>query len=94
MLGAGFGLPAEAALALSLLKRARDFTIGLPALGAYQLVESRALLHAIASRFSRSLKAKPRPRRPGFQLTRPGGKGRPCASQRVNHQGDSNDVDE
>ena len=43
MLGAGFGLPPETALALSLLKRARDFAIGLPTLGAYQLVESGRL---------------------------------------------------
>jgi putative membrane protein len=50
MLGAGFGLPAETALALSLLKRARDFTIGLPTLGAYQIVESRLLLRPDADR--------------------------------------------
>jgi putative membrane protein len=43
MLGAGFGLPPEVALALSLLKRARDFTIGAPVLGAYQLIESERL---------------------------------------------------
>jgi glycosyltransferase 2 family protein len=42
-LGAGFGLPPEIALALSLLKRGRDFAIGLPALGAYQLIESGRL---------------------------------------------------
>ena len=43
MLGAGFGLPPETALALSLLKRARDFAIGVPVLSAYQLVESGRL---------------------------------------------------
>jgi putative membrane protein len=43
LLGAGFGLTPEAALALSLLKRGRDFAIGLPALGAYQLIESGRL---------------------------------------------------
>jgi putative membrane protein len=43
LLGAGFGLSPEIALALSLLKRARDFAIGLPVLGAYQLVESGRL---------------------------------------------------
>jgi glycosyltransferase 2 family protein len=43
MLGAGFGLPPEAALAVSLLKRARDVAIGAPALGAYQLAESGRL---------------------------------------------------
>jgi glycosyltransferase 2 family protein len=47
MLGAGFGLPPELALALSLLKRARDFAIGLPVLGTYQVVESRRLWHFV-----------------------------------------------
>jgi hypothetical protein len=42
-LGAGFGLPPETALALSLLKRGRDLAIGLPALAAYQLIESRRI---------------------------------------------------
>jgi putative membrane protein len=46
LLGGGFGLPPEIALALSLLKRARDLTIGVPALLAWQLVESRRLLRA------------------------------------------------
>ena len=39
-LGANFGLTPELALALSLLKRARDLAIGLPALLAWQLLES------------------------------------------------------
>jgi putative membrane protein len=41
LLGPLFGLPAEAALALSLLKRGRDFTIGIPALLSWQIVEAR-----------------------------------------------------
>jgi putative membrane protein len=40
LLGAGFGLSPDMALALSLLKRARDLIIGLPALGAWQLAEA------------------------------------------------------
>jgi glycosyltransferase 2 family protein len=44
MLAALFGLPVEAALALSLLKRARDLVIGVPALVVWQLMESRRLL--------------------------------------------------
>ena len=43
LLGAGFGLTPEAALALSRLKRGRDLVIGLPVLGAYQLMESGRL---------------------------------------------------
>lgn len=43
MLGAGFGLPPEISLAISLLKRARDIAIGVPVLGAYQLAESGRL---------------------------------------------------
>jgi putative membrane protein len=39
-----FGLPAEAALALSLAKRARDVALGLPSLLVWQLSETRALL--------------------------------------------------
>jgi hypothetical protein len=41
LLGPVFGLPAEAALALSLLKRARDIVIGIPVLLAWQLLEGR-----------------------------------------------------
>jgi putative membrane protein len=44
VLGPLFGLPAEAALALSLLKRARDVAIGVPALLTWQFAESRRAL--------------------------------------------------
>ena len=44
MLGAAFGLTPETALALSLLKRARDLVIGVPALLAWQFLEGRRLL--------------------------------------------------
>ena len=43
MLGAVLGLPPETALALSLLKRARDIVIGVPALLTWQLVETGRL---------------------------------------------------
>ncbi len=43
LLGPLFGLPVEAALALSLLKRARDITIGVPVLWSWQVLESRRL---------------------------------------------------
>jgi len=43
LLGAGFGLAPDIALALSLLKRGRDFAIGLPVLGIYQLIEGGRL---------------------------------------------------
>lgn len=46
VLGAAFGLTPEIALALSLLKRARDLVIGLPALLAWQALEGRRLLNA------------------------------------------------
>ena len=39
-----FGLPVEAALALSLLKRARDIAVGVPMLLSWQLAESRRRL--------------------------------------------------
>jgi uncharacterized membrane protein YbhN (UPF0104 family) len=41
--GAAFGLSPETALALSLLKRARDLVIGLPAIGVWQIVEGGRL---------------------------------------------------
>lgn len=41
LLGPLFGLPSEAALALSLLKRSRDIAIGVPALLIWQLLEGR-----------------------------------------------------
>ncbi len=40
-LGAIFGLPADTVLALSLLKRARDFILGTPALLIWQVIEAR-----------------------------------------------------
>ena len=43
LLGAAFGLTPEMALALSLLKRARDLVIGLPAIGVWQAIESNRL---------------------------------------------------
>jgi len=43
LLGAAFGLPPEMALALSLLKRARDLVLGIPALLLWQFVEGRRL---------------------------------------------------
>jgi len=44
LIGPLFGLPAEAALALSLLKRARDIAIGVPMLLSWQLLENRRVL--------------------------------------------------
>ena len=43
LLGATFGLSPEMALALSLLKRARDIAIGLPTLGIWQALEGGRL---------------------------------------------------
>jgi putative membrane protein len=49
MLGGLFGLPPEMALALSLLKRGRDITIGIPVLLAWQALEGGALIRRRAS---------------------------------------------
>jgi glycosyltransferase 2 family protein len=43
LLGAAFGLTPEMALALSLLKRARDLVIGLPAIAVWQAIEGGRL---------------------------------------------------
>jgi putative membrane protein len=62
VLGAGFGLAPDVTLALSLMKRARDFAIGVPALGIYQLIESGRLWHLASSTITRPLsEVKPRP---------------------------------
>jgi hypothetical protein len=50
LLGATFGLTPEMALALSLLKRARDLAIGLPAFGLWQIIEGDRLWRRIAPR--------------------------------------------
>jgi glycosyltransferase 2 family protein len=52
LLGGAFGLTPEMAIALSLLKRARDLVIGLPALGAWQAVEGGRLWRTLAPRFA------------------------------------------
>jgi putative membrane protein len=44
LLGASFGLSSDMALALSLLKRARDLAIGLPTIAVWHAIESRRLL--------------------------------------------------
>ena len=64
LLGASFGLTPEMALAVSLLKRARDLTLGLPTLGAWQLVESGRWSRRLAQR--RAVVEQPiaRPTRP------------------------------
>jgi hypothetical protein len=54
LIGAAFGLTPEMALAISLMKRARDLAIGLPALGAWQVVEGRRLWRRSTSFSDRS----------------------------------------
>jgi len=52
LLGAGFGLGPEMALALSLLKRARDLAIGLPVLALWQAIEGGRLSRRLAAKAS------------------------------------------
>jgi len=52
LIGAAFGLTPEMALAISLLKRARDLVIGVPALGTWQVVEGGRLWRRSSTRFS------------------------------------------
>jgi glycosyltransferase 2 family protein len=54
LIGASFGLTPEMALAISLLKRARDLAIGLPALGVWQAVEGGHLWRRVSSLPDRS----------------------------------------
>ena len=44
VLGPMFGLPPDVALALSLIKRAREFAVGLPVLAVWQVMEGRRLI--------------------------------------------------
>jgi len=53
LLGGSFGLTPEMALALSLLKRARDLALGLPVLAACQLFEGSRLWRRVAALESR-----------------------------------------
>jgi glycosyltransferase 2 family protein len=65
MLGAGFGVTPDLALALSLLKRARDFVIGVPALAAWNYVESGRLWRRLgppAAAIAAAPATVPRPR--------------------------------
>ncbi len=50
LLGSAFGLTPEMAIALSLLKRARDLAIGLPVLGAWQALEGGRLWRRFSPR--------------------------------------------
>jgi putative membrane protein len=54
LIGTAFGLTPEMALAISLLKRARDLVIGLPALGTWQLAEGGRLWRRSTSVSDRS----------------------------------------
>jgi glycosyltransferase 2 family protein len=54
LLGGAFGLSPEMALALSLLKRARDLTIGLPVLAWWQVVEGGRLSRRMATKSAAS----------------------------------------
>jgi glycosyltransferase 2 family protein len=53
LLGGSFGLTPEMALALSLLKRARDLALGLPVLAVFQVLEGRRLWRRAAALESR-----------------------------------------
>jgi glycosyltransferase 2 family protein len=75
LLGASFGLTPEVALAVSLLKRGRDFAIGLPALGAWQLAEGGRLWR-LAGGWRRVSTNEAPVAAIGAPFPAPGGKGR------------------
>ena len=62
LLGALFGLGAEQAVALSLVRRGRDLAIGVPALLAWQVLEGRRAWRGLA-RFDPAAAAEPVPGR-------------------------------
>ena len=55
LLGPMFGLSPELALALALIKRARDIVIGAPVVLAWQALEGRRLLQSRAPQHSTEL---------------------------------------
>ena len=61
LLGAGFGLTPEMSLALSLLKRARDLAIGLPAIAVWQGIESNRLWRRRSAAALRTSQVAPPP---------------------------------
>jgi glycosyltransferase 2 family protein len=61
LLGAGFGLTPEMSLALSLLKRARDLAIGLPAIAVWQAIESNRLWRRRSAAALRASEVAPPP---------------------------------
>jgi putative membrane protein len=87
LLGAGFGLTPETALALSLLKRGRDFTIGLPALGAYQLIESGRLWRRRPGRRVNAARAPASAGRPLRLRRRPASRAPPRSAARPRPDG-------
>ena len=54
LLGGIFGLSPEMALALSLLKRARDLVIGLPTIALWQAIESGRLMRRVSTKAAAS----------------------------------------
>ena len=50
LIGGAFGLSPEMALALSLLKRARDWVIGVPVLALWQVIEGGRLARRVAAK--------------------------------------------
>ncbi|HWD59371.1 MAG TPA: lysylphosphatidylglycerol synthase domain-containing protein [Stellaceae bacterium] len=54
LLGGAFGLSPEMALALSFLKRARDLTIGVPVIAAWQAIEGGRLWRRVAAKAPRA----------------------------------------
>jgi putative membrane protein len=52
LLGGAFGLSPDMALALSLLKRARDLTIGLPVIALWQAIEGGRFLRRVSAKAS------------------------------------------
>jgi glycosyltransferase 2 family protein len=64
LLGAGFGLTPEMSLALSLLKRGRDYAIGLPTIAVWQALEGHRLWRRRAPAAIAVREAADRPERP------------------------------
>jgi glycosyltransferase 2 family protein len=87
LLGLSFGLTPDTALALSLLKRGRDLAIGLPVLGAWQLIEGGRLWRRTGRPRAVSRTETP-VAMTGVSIPAPEGKGRAMRIVSEDHRGD------
>jgi putative membrane protein len=71
VIGAMFGLSADVALAISLLKRGRDLVLGIPVVLAWQIGEGHGMLKREAGKTLADLDIEPNRKTPGLDCAEP-----------------------